>query len=238
MTRPIASVERVDGTSAAFSYKLVAGGIAVVLLALGGQQIGDVALRAYAESGFDLQQAVTPQDLEPTQSRVKLLERTDDWFGDPQARIDAGVYEFRIAFGSDSERKLDPTRLKNAIDDLSDGLRRAPANPLAWASLGEARFAAGDKGGALSALNASLLLGPYERELVLYRSDLGLKLWPDLDANLRRAVALQVRLAWDSQPYALVALAKSTGRTVPVMIALAQDPRSASNFMKVLAERR
>ena len=236
--RPTASVERVGGTSDSLSYKLVAGSVALALLALGGQQIGDTALRAYAERGFDLQQVVTPQDVEPIQSRVKLLELTDDWLGDPQARINAGIYELRIAFGSDADRKLDPARLKTAIDDLSDGLRRAPANPLAWASLGHARLAAGDRSGAASALNTSLLLGPYERGLVLYRSELGLKLWPDLDASMRRAVALQVRLAWDSQPYELVAVAKSTGRTLPVMISLAQDPRSASNFMKVLAERR
>ncbi|MGO8919852.1 MAG: hypothetical protein ACLQJR_28465 [Stellaceae bacterium] len=187
---------------------------------------------------MDLQQAVTPQDVETIQSRVKLLELTDDWFGDPGARIRAGIYELRIAYGSDADPKLDPARLQKAIDDLSDGLRRAPANPLAWASLGHARLAAGDRSGAAAALDASLLLGPYEAGLTLYRCELGLKLWPDLDARVRRAVALQMRLAWDHDPSALVGLAKRGGNALPVMIALAQDPKRASAFMKALSARR
>ena len=225
------------GRSESLPYKLLAGSVALVLLAIGGYQIGDAALRAYAEADMELQRAVTPQDVETVLSRAKLLELTDDWFGDPAARTTAGLYELRIAYGSDADPRLDPARLQQAIDDLSDGLRRAPANPLAWASLGHARLAAGDTRGAAAALNASLLLGPYEAGLTLYRCELGLKLWPDLDVGTRRIVAAQVRLAWDRDPWALVALAKHSGRVLPVMIALAQDPKRASAFTKALAER-
>lgn len=234
----MASAERVLTKGDSRAYKFVAGGLGLALLALGGQQIGDAALSAYAETGVDLQQPVKPQDVETMLSRAKLLRQTDDWFGDPQARINAGVYELRVAYGSDSDRKLDPARLKNAISDLSDGLRRAPANALAWASLGHAKLGAGDKSGAAAALNASLLLSPYDASLTLYRSELGLKLWQDLDAPTRRAVAVQIRIAWDKEWAALLALAKSTGRTLPVMIALADDPKRASAFTKALAEHR
>lgn len=238
MTRATASAEPVAGKPDARLYKLLAAGLGLALLGLGAQQTCDAALRAYAEAGVDPQRVLTQQDVETLRSRGSLLDFTDAWFGDPEARIRAGFFELRAARGTAADPRLDAAGLHKAIDDLTEGLRRAPADMWGWANLGEARLAAGDKGGAAAALTVSLLLGPYEQGIALYRCGLGLQLWPDLDANGRRTVAQQLRLGFQREPEALVTLAKSSGRSLPVMIALAQDAPRLTQFIRALAARR
>jgi hypothetical protein len=109
---------------------------------------------------------------------------------------------------------------------------------LAWAALSDARLAQGDRPGAAAALKASILLGPNEPPLTLYRGALGLKLWPELDEEGRRLAGGQLRLAWDENPKAVVALARSGGNAIPVMIAFQADPTRLAGLMKALADRR
>lgn len=237
MARPTASIEPRRSKPDSISYKLVVASFGLALLLLGGQQIITTMLRAYGEAGMDLELSGAPLDAETVASRVRLLEFSDGWFGDPAARIDAGLYNLRLVEGIVADGKLHPESLDGAVADLSDGLARAPANPLAWTALGDARVAAGDRAGAAAALNASILLGPNELYVTLPRSDLGMKLWSDLDSAAKRAVMSQMKLAWDYNPAALVALVRSNGNALPVMIALATDVGRLTAFMKALAAR-
>jgi len=92
--------------------------------------------------------------------------------------------------------------------------------PIAWAALAKARLQLSDPRGAAGALKASILLGPYERPLALYRGRLGVSLWRVLDDEERDFVALELRLAWETDRPGLRALARNGG-AVPVMLAYA-----------------
>jgi len=221
-------------------YKLIAGIMGLALLALAGLQLGASTLQLYAKAGLEHQLPGTPENLAALGEQIKLLQSADDWFGAPDTRILAGLYglplAYRVAAGADG--RPEPARLKTAIADLSDGLARSPGNPWAWAKLSEARSVSGDLPGAVAALKASMLLGPNEIPITITRAELGLKLWPSLDTDERRAVASQIRLAWENYPNELVTIAKSNDAGFPVMIALARDPVRLGKFMNALASRR
>jgi hypothetical protein len=221
--------------SGSLLYKLVAGSMGLALLGLAGPQLSASILRLYAQAGLERQLDATPPGA-AAGAQLQLLRSTDDWFGDPDIRILAGLYGLRFAYGVGVNGQPDPEILKTVAADLSTGLARSPGNPWAWAVLGEVRLAGGDRPAAIAALKASMLLGPNEPPMAIVRSELGLRLWPDLDTDARRAVVTQMRLAWDYNPNALVAIAKANGG-LPVMIALAQDPVRLSKFMKAYASR-
>jgi hypothetical protein len=211
------------------AYTALAGslGIALVLLAL--PQLGAALLSLYAgpEAPAGGEAAML--------ARAAGLDRADGWFRDPRARTRAGMDEFYAADHAAARGRPDPALLAKAVADLSDGLARAPADATGWAVLAAARRAAGDRAGAVAALEASILLGPYEPELTPLRSELAVTLWPDLDADARRVAGGQVRLAWDTAPQALLALARRPGNALPVLAALAADPIRLTAFMKAAA---
>lgn len=223
--------------SPSLPYRLVARIIAVALLGLGVPQTGATLLRLYA--------AAVPSTPFPTEAaaaaaalhRIDLLKRADQWFGDPDARISAALFEFRIANRQEQGGSRDPRQLAEAIADFSSGLARAPANPFGWIALGDARMEAGDRRGAAKALRASILFGAYELPLSVPRAELGLALWPQLDGDEREEVAQQIRLAWRFYPQELVAVAKRSGAAFPAAIALAREPAQLSAFLRALAAR-
>ena len=219
-------------------WKLVAGGLGLALLALGLFQAGPAVLRLYAEWGIDPRAPVTAESAAAMRAGIRLLVAADDWFGDPRARIRAGLYELRLAEAGDAEGAVDHDGVARAVADLNAGLARVPADPLAWAALSDGRLVVADRSGAAAALEASILLGPNEPELVLSRSTLAVALWPDLDAEGRQLAATQLRLAWDHDRTAVLALARIGGNVVPVMVALEGDPTRFAALMKALAEQR
>jgi hypothetical protein len=217
-------------------WKLIAGGLGLALLALGLVEAGPAVLLLYAEWGIDPRAPVTAESAAAMRAGIRLLVVADDWFGDPRARIRAGLYELRLAEAGDAEGAVDRDGVARAVADLNAGLARLPADPLAWAALSDGRLVATDRSGAAAALKASILLGPNEPELALSRSTLSLALWPDLDAEGRQLAAAQLRLAWDRDRAAVLALARTGGNVVPVMIALEGDPTRFAALMKALVE--
>jgi hypothetical protein len=220
------------------AWTLLASGLGVALLVLGVFQAGASVLRLYGEWDVEPQAPLTAERTAAMRAGIGLLLRADAWFGDPEARIRAGLYELRLAQAGNAEGGVDRDGLVQAITDLSSGLARAPAHSLAWAALSDGRLAAGDRSGAAAALRASILLGPHEPELALSRSTLAVALWADLDAETRELATTQLRLAWDRDPAAVVALAQNGGNAVPVMIALEGDPTRFPALMKALGARR
>ncbi len=171
-------------------------------------------------------------------SNAALLEQADVWTGDPKARIRAGILRLRLATASSDQIKQD--QLQRAIDDLTDGLARSPANSYGWAALSQAQIAAGERTKAEKALSTSMLIDDFDPEMSLWRCELGLLLWDILDGDDRRMWNDQIRLAWDNQPKGLIALARVDEGAFanPIRLALISDPARYQAFQKVFVQHR
>lgn len=219
-------------------YKLFAAAIAFGLFSLSVPQLCSAVLRLYASEPSVLDQRDPATDIDLISRRIVLLDLADGWFGDPEARIEAGLDQLTAARLLGGQGQSNRAQVEAAAADLSSGLSRAPAAPRAWLALGDARLALGDQSGAAAALRASILFGSYELALVLQRAELGLDLWPILSSDDKRSVAQQMRLAWERDPRGLVALVRLRQQAFPVMIALAQNPDQLSSFMRALSASR
>ncbi len=211
--------------------------LAFLLLALGIPQTADSVLWLMTGDASDQLGKESPAAPDQAATNVALLEKADAWTGDPKALIRAGILRLRLATGSNYQ--IDKNQLQRAIDDLSGGLSRSPANAYGWAALTQAQMAAGDQIKAKKALSTSMLIDDFDPALSLWRCELGLLLWDQLDSDDRRLWNDQVRLAWDSQPEGLVALAQqdSGAYAVPIRFALISDPARYQAFQKVFVQR-
>ncbi|PKU24452.1 hypothetical protein CWS72_11430 [Telmatospirillum siberiense] len=195
----------------------------------------DSALRLYGGTDIDLSREEGPAARTVLERDAAYLEMIDDWLGDPQARIRAGLLQFRLSLSTGPDIVLERRRaLAKAIDDLRDGLARAPADARAWTALAHALLATGELEKGKLAFRTALLTAFYEPTLTLWRCQLGLGLWPLLDDADRRLVANQVRWAWTSQPADLVGLAKIANHAVVIAAVLDQDPAEKKAFEKAL----
>lgn len=214
--------------SAARLHYAVTVGFAILLLVLGLPQAIDSVLRLYA--GGDASGAAAV-------STAGSLHLVDRWFEDPGARIIAGVRELSAARAA-SLASPDFDLLSRASDDLASGLAREPASALGWTALAETRIDQGDTAGAVDALHASLLVASYDQSLSLWRSELGFDLWTQLDADDRPRILEQVRVAFDTDPNGLVALARRYPATMIIIrLALFDEPEPGRQFEEFLRRR-
>lgn len=185
--------------------RVILAGIAAALLMLGVPQTAESLLRL--AGGLDSEAAgILPDQMRPLMShRAAQLESLDEEFGDPQARLNAGLLRLRLAVRTDAP--LDRDMARAAIDDLRQGLARAPAAPLAWTALAHAELALADRAAARKALGLSLATAPYDPALTLSRCLVGLALWDDLSEDERQQIRPQVAEAWSAQPAGLLDLA-------------------------------
>jgi hypothetical protein len=204
--------------------KILPAALALGLLALGIPQTGDSVLWLMAGDTPDQPGAASPGSVDATSRNAALLERADDWFGDPRARIRAGILRMRLATtgtGPDGKPAVSTPELEHAIADLTDGLMRAPANAIGWAALAQASLANGDRPRARVALSTSLLIDNNDPDLSLWRCELGLALWSYFNNDERRMWNNQVILAMRNQPGDLVDLAHQNGGVNALLIRLA-----------------
>lgn len=89
------------------------------------------------------------------------------------------------------------TRLDSSRRDLRLGLASSPSDAYAWTRLSIVELRLGHRRAAGAALTAALQAAPAERRLTSVQFDLGIALWPEVDATGR--AALQQRLAWAAQ---------------------------------------
>ncbi len=172
--------------------------LALLLLALGIPQTVDSVLWLMTGDAPDRLGKESPASPDEAAANAALLEKADAWIGDPKARIRAGILRYRLAIGSGDA--IDQDQLKRALNDLTDGLARSPANAYAWAALSQTLIVSGDRLKAKRALATSMLIDNADPEISLWRCDLGLLLWDVLDEDDRRMWNGQVRLAWDTHP--------------------------------------
>jgi hypothetical protein len=214
--------------------KVLPAALALGLLALGIPQTGDSILWQLTGDTPDQPGAASPGSVAEATHNAVLLERADDWFDDPRARIRAGILRLRIATtNSDGTvaAAVSAPELGHAQDDLRDGLKSAPANAMGWTALAQASLAAGDRPGAQAALLTSLLLDEHNPEISLWRCALGLTLWSYLDQDGRRMWNEQVNMAWRRQSMDVVALARQNPVfALLIRLALVSDSSRLRDF--------
>ena len=212
--------------------KVLPAALALGLLALGIPQTGDSILWQLTGDTPDQPGAASPGSVPEATHNAVLLERADDWFDDPRARIRAGILYLRIATtSSDGSAAVSAPELDHALDDLRDGLKRAPANAIGWTALAQANLAASDRPGAQAALLTSLLLDEHNPEISLWRCALGLTLWSFLDQDGRRMWNEQVNMAWRRQSMDVVALARQNPIfALLIRLALLSDSSRVKDF--------
>jgi len=224
------------GLPARTAHRVLALGLAAGLLVLGLPQSIDTAMRLYAEA--ELAAAASPEasSAPPAERAIALLDAADRWFDDPAARIEAGIAAFRRA--APPGRDMDPGGMRQAIGALRSGLSRRPADRWGWMYLAHAELAIGDTASALQALRTAILVAPYDPDLSVWRTELGLDLWPLLDADDRRLVADQIQIAWTAKPREVLALAKTSVATAIIRLALASSPPALEKFEASLGPQR
>jgi hypothetical protein len=218
--------------------KALPAALACLLLALGIPQTVDSVLWVMTGDSSDQMGAESPASPDQALSNAALLERADTWTGDPKALIRAGILRLRAA--TTSPGTIDKDQLTQAINDLTNGLARSPANAYAWTALSQAQIAAGEGIKAKKALTTSMLIDNHDLTIGLWRCILGLQLWNELDTDDRRMWNEQVHIVWDSQPDDLVGLARANGGAylIPISLALISDPTSFQAFQKLFAQSR
>ena len=89
--------------------KILPAALALGLLALGIPQTGDSIFWLMTGNTPEQPGAESPSSADEAARNAALLERADDWFGDPRARIRAGILRMRIAT-ADVDGKPNATR--------------------------------------------------------------------------------------------------------------------------------
>jgi hypothetical protein len=216
--------------------KILPATLALLLLALCIPQTVDSTLWLMTSDTSDQLGKESPALPEEAESNAALLENADTWTDDPKARIRAGILRLRLATASSD--RIDKIQLQIAIDDLTDGLARSPANAYAWATLAQAQIASGESAKAKRALATSILIDDFDPNMSLWRCELGLLLWGSFDNDDRRLWNDQVRLAWNTQPEGLVKLARQDdgAYAMPIRLALITDPAGYQAFQQALIE--
>jgi hypothetical protein len=116
---------------------------------------------------------------------------------------------------------------------LEEGLAASPANSFAWARLAYARVLKDGAGaGAADAWRMSVLTGPAEPRLALWRTRLGLALTPYFIEGDHDLLDRQIRFAWRADGKKLASFAKSAGPdTIRVIrAALLDQPEDLQQF--------
>ncbi len=209
--------------------------LALAILALGIPQTADSIFRLSIDEADDVTGKTAPASPSIADANALLLEKIDGWLGDPRARIRAGILHLRLGLTPDSGAVLHGTELADAVGDLDAGLARAPGDAFAWAALAEAQLTLGNLDLARRALRASMLFAGDEPGLTLWRSALGLQLLLVLSEDDRALWANQVRLAWDQNPSAILAIAREGNSASALKNALTTDPVRLDAFEKALA---
>ena len=169
--------------------KALIGVLATALLVLGLPQTVDSVIRLYADSSIDIDH-IDAANAAAADQAAAALKRAGLLLGDGNARLRAGIIEWRLAPQLEGASAED--RLHAAVADLSAGLSQVPASALGWAELAMASAALGDSTAAIRAWRNSNRLAPYDPQLDLWRAEIGSNLWLALTASDQQTVRQQI----------------------------------------------
>jgi hypothetical protein len=155
------------------------------------------------------------------------------WLAAPATLIDLGITSLSLAQASVGRRAI---LLDQAERQLRAGLAGAPANAHAWTWLAFIHTATGDHERAARALDLALRTGPYEPQLALPRSALGLTNWPWLDHRTATELGMEFAHALRMEPDRFIADVLDSGRATEVRAALTVAPAGRRAFDHQLEE--
>lgn len=181
---------------------------------------GNAVLSA-VESGH----AVGADDL---QRLIVSRQRGLLWSESGRARVELASAQIRLAEREVGGGARYHVLMQQAMQDLRDGLARAPANPYAWTWLAYAGLAEGEPARRIvPMLTMAIETAPVQPNLTFSRLRLCLIEWPYFAPATVAVLREQVALAWREDADELVRLARSTGRQDIVRAALGESHRSA-----------
>jgi tetratricopeptide (TPR) repeat protein len=157
------------------------------------------------------------------------------WLPSPSTLTDLGVAALSLAQASSEGRA---PLLDLAERQLAAGLAGAPLDPHAWTYLSFIHTAMGDHERAAQALHLALRTCPYQPELILPRSALGLTNWPWLDPDARARFGPEFAHAMRLAPDRFMADVLASGRSAEVRAALVLAPAERRAFERQIEELR
>jgi hypothetical protein len=208
---------------------------AIVLLILGIPRTLGVIASARSEPVLRKLQEHQPVQSDELMTLVDAQEAGRFWLADGRLRTDLGLAYLLLG-----ERlpRTDPNAnayLQRAIDALTAGLARAPADPVAWARLAYAQaLSKGWSPLAVSSLRMSLITAPYEPRLLWSRLRMSFLAWPELSRGDRELVFQQIRHAWQADPAELARVAIELKQVDQVRAALLLSPDDSAAFEELL----
>jgi hypothetical protein len=125
-----------------------------------------------------------------------------------------------------------PTELDagKAVHEFATYLAQVPGDSRAWAGLAHAELLQDRRAEALSALKVSILTGPSLPGLLLWRCAVGIDLYPSLDAEGRRLLAGQFRVAAERSLDRLVGLVRRKNAVLVALALLSSSPDAVQRF--------
>ena len=166
---------------------------------------------------------------------VADLDDADHWWPQSVNAYDRATAEARLATRSETARAARPT-LDAALRDLGRSLKQDPANAGAWAWLSFVLFAEqGASPATIDSLSLSIELARFDPNLLPIRCEVGLFIYPALDAQGRAALGDQIRLLGRNSIGDLVEVARVThSLNVVIEALLAGDNRTVIRFLNIL----
>ena len=219
---------------ASIAGTLILGGA----LCFGGvaQFVGGV-LQARGDAGLqaiDWDNASIPAAPAVARATAALAE-ADNWWPASINAYNRGAAEAQLATESETAAAARPL-LDAAMRDLKQSLEQNPANAASWAWLSYVLFAEqGSSPATIDALSMSIELARFDPTLLAMRCEVGLFIYPALDAQHRAVLDDQIRLLGRHSIRDLVDIARLTRSLNTVIDALlAGDNQTVIRFMNLL----
>ncbi len=196
--------------------------VGLVMLGLAIPRLG-AALALLAGDGYlaQLQQgrSVSSEDLV---TLVASRHAALGWQDDPRVRTDLAAGQLLLRMDK-TGTPADHALLDEAIEQLRQGLSRAPLNAYAWARLSNAEWLAANPQAARSASQLSLMTGRYLPGFLLPRIILAWRTGMPTDEEGKAVLEQTIRLAAQVSLPELTAAARQWGKIPEVRAALEGD---------------
>jgi hypothetical protein len=156
--------------------------------------------------------------------------------GRAAATSPAARHDLATALLADAEGPEASPRFARAVSEFRSYLAEVPGDSRAWAELAAAELREGAQPEALQALKMSILTAPWMPGLVMSRCAMGIELYPALDAEGRRLLEEEFRVAAERSPLRLAQLARQQRAILIARVMLIGSPEAMAKFESALAK--
>ncbi len=155
------------------------------------------------------------------------------WAETPETLADVGLLYYALAVAADPANPAYPQVLERAEGALNRSLAVNPANTHGWMQLAFIESQLERVESAASALVNSLRTGPNQPELLGFRTDLGLAVWPHLDPAERSLIEDDIGLAAAQDLINLAGTVRLAGQDEIAATVLRVDPALPPKLQRV-----